>query len=271
MLRQPAAIPGQAYFRAIRYISASYPLCQALYHHAETLPSMPLYLFVLCPPYSGSTLLWKLLATSPNVSAMPTEGQFLPELKDIMRSAPWKRDQQLPWPEIRAVWHSYWDMGKPVLLEKSPPNLIRTGEIVAHFQPSRFIVLVRNPYAQAEGLMRRNGWSAQRAARFALMCLRAQRDNALTLENSLATTYEALVTQPDKLVRQLLAFVPELGSVDETASFEIHSVDGTLDRPITDLNKKKIASLAPGVRADISAVLAADEALLDFWGYGLIS
>ncbi len=32
---------------------------------------MPSYLFVLCPPYSGSTLLWKLLSTSQNVSSLP--------------------------------------------------------------------------------------------------------------------------------------------------------------------------------------------------------
>jgi hypothetical protein len=62
---------------------------------AQRFP-MSSYLFVLCPPYSGSTLLWKLLSTSANVSSLPQEAQFLPELKDIMRDSPWKADRALP-------------------------------------------------------------------------------------------------------------------------------------------------------------------------------
>jgi hypothetical protein len=47
---------------------------------------MPIHLFVLCPPYSGSTVLWKLLATSPNVSALPVEGQFLESTQGVMKN-----------------------------------------------------------------------------------------------------------------------------------------------------------------------------------------
>jgi len=131
---------------------------------------MSYYLFVLCPPYSGSTLLWKLLSTSANVSALPAEGQFLPELESLMREKPWDPAHTLPWPEIKRVWESYWNMDRPVLLEKSPPNLIRTQDILAHFHPVKFVVMVRNPYAQSEGLMRRNNWPVKRAANFSMMC-----------------------------------------------------------------------------------------------------
>ena len=127
---------------------------------------MSCYLFVLCPPYSGSTLLWKLLSTSEHVSSLPAEGQSLTELKALMRDKPWDAAQELPWPEIKAVWESYWDMGKAILLEKSPPNLIRTDDILAHFHPVKFIIMVRNPYAHSEGLIRRNGWGVRRAANF---------------------------------------------------------------------------------------------------------
>ena len=53
-----------------------------------------------------------------------------------------------------------------MLLEKSPPNIIRTADIVNHFDPVKFVIMVRNPYAHAEGLMRRNNWTATRAARW---------------------------------------------------------------------------------------------------------
>lgn len=231
---------------------------------------MSSYLFVLCPPYSGSTLLWKLLGTSQNVSTLPDEGQFLPELADIMRDKPWDPGQILPWPEIKAVWESYWDMGKPVLLEKSPPNLIRTRDILAHFQPVKFVVMVRNPYAQSEGLMRRNQWTVKRAANFSMMCLRTQLRNARDLDNALVLTYESLVQNPMQVCRQLVQFMPQLDDMDHAASFEVHSIDGSLNRPITDLNAKKIAALSADTIAAMNEVFVQHRETIEAWNYELL-
>ena len=231
---------------------------------------MSSYLFILCPPYSGSTLLWKLLSTSINVSALPMEGQFLPELKELMRDTPWNAERTLPWPQIKAVWESYWDKSKPVLLEKSPPNLIRTRDIRAHFQPVKFIVMVRNPYAQAEGLMRRNHFTATRAANFSMMCLRKQLENAQQLEDALVMTYESLVQDPVAMCAKLAAFMPVLGDMDHAGHFEVHSIDGTVNRPITDLNSKKIATLSAASLAAMNDVFAQHSATISAWGYPLI-
>ena len=114
---------------------------------------MSSYLFILCPPYSGSTVLWKLVSTSEAVSSLPTEGQFIPEVKAILRATPWRVPLQLPWKDIKAVWDRYWDPSKPLLVEKSPPHLMRTHDIVEHFNPVHFLIMVRNPYAHCEGLM----------------------------------------------------------------------------------------------------------------------
>jgi hypothetical protein len=232
---------------------------------------MSSYLFVLCPPYSGSTLLWKLLGTSQNVSTLPDEGQFLPEIVDIMRDKPWDPGHILPWSEIKAVWESYWDMGKPVLLEKSPPNLIRTRDILAHFQPVKFVVMVRNPYAQSEGLMRRNRWTVKRAANFSMMCLRTQLSNARDLDNALVLTYESLVQNPVQACQELVQFMPQLGDMDHAASFEVHSIDGTLSRPITDLNAKKIAALSADTIAAMNEVFVQHRETIEAWGYTLLA
>jgi hypothetical protein len=42
-------------------------------------------------------------------------------------------------------WSRYWDVSKPYLLEKSPPNLIRTRFLQAMFPSSYFVVLLRHP------------------------------------------------------------------------------------------------------------------------------
>ena len=94
---------------------------------------MPSYLFVLCPPYSGSTLLWKLLSTSQNVSSLPDEGQFLPELEGIMRDKPWDGSRPLPWPKIKAVGESYRrHMGKwyPAMALVQVADLLEEGALV---------------------------------------------------------------------------------------------------------------------------------------------
>jgi Sulfotransferase family len=228
---------------------------------------MSSYLFILCPPYSGSTVLWKLLATSANVSSLPLEGQFLPELENTMRDKPWDAERALPWPEIKKVWASYWDSSKPVLLEKSPPNLIRTRDILAHFEPVKFIIMVRNPYAHSEGLMRRNHWTAMRAASFSMMCLRRQLANVRELDNALVIRYESLVSDPAKTSAQLAAFMPELSDVNYEASFEVHSIDGTLNRPITDLNSKKIAALSTEDIATMHNVFLQHQDTITSWGY----
>lgn len=232
---------------------------------------MSSYLFVLCPPYSGSTVLWKLLSTSENVSSLPLEGQFLPELKKLMRDKPWDASHTLPWPEIKRVWESYWDRNKPVLLEKSPPNLIRTKDILAHFQPVKFIIMVRNPYAQCEGLIRRNNWKVTRAANFSMMCLRTQLENARELDDAQVLTYESLVQDPAQACEQLATFMPALGDMDSTASFKVHSIDGTLDRPITDLNAKKIASLPADTIASMNDIFFQHRETIEDWGYNLLN
>lgn len=228
------------------------------------------YLFVLCPPYSGSTILWKLLSTSDSVSSLPTEGQFLPELEPIMRAKPWVKEHELPWPRIKQIWDAHWDQGKPVLLEKSPPNIIRTKDIERHFQPARFVIMVRNPYAHAEGLMRRNNWTATRAARFSMMCLATQLQNRRQLDDSLVLTYEALVADPRHACARLQAFLPALGTLDAEASFEVHSVDGVVDRPIVDLNSKKIATLDEAALNDMNRVFRDQPDVLAGWGYDFI-
>ena len=235
-----------------------------------TTKNRPRYLFVLCPPYSGSTLLWKLLTTSPNVSALPAEGQFLPELEPIMRDRPWRDELSLPWPHIKSVWQSYWDTSKPILVEKSPPHLIRAQQIANHFQPVSFIVMVRNPYAVCEGLIRRNQWTAIEAAEHTLRCLQAQQKNVQQLPGLLKLTYESLTRNPAAESQRMIGFLPELESLDIQASFKIHSIDGTLDRSIVDLNPRKIAALSIDQIGDINSVLRQDMEALESWGYKLM-
>jgi hypothetical protein len=148
--------------------------------------------------------------------------------------------------------------------------MIRTHDILENFQPVRFIVMVRNPYAQAEGLMRRNNWTAARAANFSMMCLRTQLKNAQELDDALVMTYEALVQNPVEACTQMTNFMHELGDMDPTASFELDSIDGTVNRPITDLNSKKIATLCADDIAVLNEIFVQHQDTIKAWGYDLM-
>jgi len=77
------------------------------------------HLFILSPPASGSTLLWRIIQTSPKVSAFPREGKGL--VKHILAGKDrWDPLKQIPWERVKRVWYEEWDLKKPILLEKSP-------------------------------------------------------------------------------------------------------------------------------------------------------
>ena len=72
---------------------------------------------------------------SAHVSALPDEGQFLPEVRVEMRAAAWEPHVDVDWARIKTVWDGYWDHTRPILVEKSPPNAGRAQAIAEHFAP----------------------------------------------------------------------------------------------------------------------------------------
>jgi len=228
------------------------------------------FLFVLCPPFSGSTVLWRLLTTSPNVSTLPDEGQFLPSVAPLMRGDPWNPDKQVRWGEVRVEWEKVWDRTKPVLLEKSPPNIVRAFEIEQHFQPSAFISMIRNPYAFCEGHHRRLGSSMRNAAEQWVDHAGYQKKNVDGLERVFHFTYESFTNDPESICRGIKQFLPALEDLDAGSSFKAKAVDGHRPRHIQNLNEGKINLLAASEIRCINEVLQAHEALLDFFGYAII-
>ena len=88
------------------------------------------HLFILSPPFSGSTLLNEIVSSSENVSCNNNiglrEGQHLPIVKDILFTKDrWNKKKVIDWKHIHTIWDKYWDKSKNILLEKSPPNICK--------------------------------------------------------------------------------------------------------------------------------------------------
>lgn len=237
------------------------------------------YLFVLCSHSSGSTALWRLLQTSPNVSALPVEGQFVEPVGPLMRKTPWNEQAVLPWPAIKAEWEKLWDLGRPILLEKSPPHLVRAHSIEQAFSNAHFIVMVRNPYAYCEGSKRRGrtGLGYGRDASYAQIARgwvregEHQMGNLRLLQRVMCITYEELADKPAATVAKLLAFMPGLERLDSQAAHLIHSLEGWLERPLTNLNAVQIARLSAGDVAEINGVLRQHPEVMTFFGYDYLA
>lgn len=233
------------------------------------------YLFILSPPYCGSTLLHGILsssqAVSPNNTQGTREGQGLPGVKEIMfdHDRRWDETLEFDWDFIKKQWSKFWDLNKPILLEKSPPNLIRTEAISKCFKPSFFILVHRDPYAHVESLMRREKWPAEKAAAFAIKCLKYQRDNMEKLDNTMVLSYEELTNDTAGTLDRLKVFMPELSDIRIEKEYDVHNFRNQ-KLQITNLNDEKRALLSPETLKAINQVFTRDEQLLTVFGYRIM-
>ncbi|MBP7461252.1 MAG: hypothetical protein KBA26_08180 [Candidatus Delongbacteria bacterium] len=233
------------------------------------------FLFILSPPYCGSTLLSELISTSKSVSLNNPfgylEGQGLPTIRNIMFDVDrrWDESYEYNWYRIKKEWMKYWDQTCPVLLEKSPPNIIRAQSIRRNFTPSYFIILYRNPYAQCQSLIKRKKNNPVIAAEFAIKCLRHQMNNILQLNQSLQLSYESLTDNPYYISKQIKNLVPELNDIQVPDQLSAYNY---LKKKmgIMNLNHDKVSFLGRDEIKMINTVFCRHHDVLDFFNYSLM-
>lgn len=233
------------------------------------------FLFILCPPYSGSTLLSQIISSSKNVSSNNElgvrEGQLLPGVKHFMFTKNrWDMKIKYDWEKIKNVWLQYWDQSKNILLDKSSPNIMHADSIQTVFKESFFIIMIRNPYAQAEGIIRRNKASAEYAAKFVLNCLRYQKQNIENKHRSIFFTYEDLCDSPSNTFKKMTNFLPELDDINIHAKFRAHNFKTKNKMAIQNLNEEKISRLTKNQIKEINSYFIKEKYLLDLFNYTII-
>ena len=63
--------------------------------------------------------------------------------------------------KLLSEWGRYWDLTKPILLEKSPPNLIHTRYLQELVAQPYFIVIIRHPLVVAKASLKMNAQSLE--------------------------------------------------------------------------------------------------------------
>lgn len=231
------------------------------------------YLFILSPPYCGSTILHEVLSTSKNVSVNnklgAREGQTLPGVALHMYNdlhIRWDKSKTLPWKVIKIQWEKYWDQTKVVLLEKSPPNIIRAVEIENEFSPAYFLCITRNPYAFCESVIRKENISAEDAARFVIECFEHQRFNIDNLKNVLYFSYENFTNNIEKTKQEIIDFLPEIADIKTSGKFSAHNYFAQKSE-IINYNTSSIARLKRSELNKINSVFDKNKNLLKSFNY----
>ena len=231
----------------------------------------------MSPPYSGSTLLNEIISGARTVSVNnpkgTREGQQIPILRSMMFEHGYRfdRNHRYDWQYIKTVWLRYWDLSKPILLEKSPSNIARIEDIDKNFTPAQFIIFFRNPYAVCESLINRHGMKAERAAKLAITWLELQKDNInFNTQPKLTISYEELTQNPELFLDKLRIFVPEVGEIQLKQCFSAHNFTSK-PIPIQNLNDAKIAKLNDSSIKSINSVFDKYTSILDYFGYQIVS
>ena len=121
-------------------------------------------------------------------------------------------------------WGRYYDFDAPVLIEKSPPNIIRTRFLQALFPNSSFVILVRNPIPVAYSTLRRVNTSIVELLCHWTIAHRILLGDLSRLRRVFLLRYEDFVENPSYWLDCLQAFIG------------IEHSD--IDADVSDLNKK---------------------------------
>jgi hypothetical protein len=104
-------------------------------------------------------------------------------------------------------WSKYWDLTKPFLLEKSPPNLIRTRFLQAIFPGSYFIVVTRHPIAVSLATSKWAHSSLESLIEHWLQCHRLFELDRPYLRNVRVIKYEDLIRATEIELEQVYGFL----------------------------------------------------------------
>lgn len=232
------------------------------------------YLFILSPPYCGSTLFTKLISTSPHVSCNNYEGEMEGQKLDkafklINKKDRWNPDYDYDWETLKRIWMEEWDTSKYYLLEKSPPNIVRTVAIERHFSPVDFIILIRNPLSICESLHHRNNMPYEEAALQVQEYFEYQYHNKLRYENALVVHYEKLCDDPEGMVGKILYKLPLLESLEVDAKYDFHNRFSNGPIPITNNTMDKLNKISYDDKMRVRDVLEKQIQLFEMFGYDL--
>jgi Sulfotransferase family len=266
---------------------------EILYHGAlhDLQKNIKTNLFLICPNNSGSTFLKGVMANSQHTWNLKREGQHMAGFQGISTNKigaellwateKWLKyftdDESFNWPATKKAWYftaTATDPSASIFFTKSPPAIVWVEQLKHHFRNSKFIFMVRNPYAVVEGISRRKQGQNTRektlnlAANHIMKCFELQIENIERNPEGVFFTYENLCSEPDKIKALLQKLVPEL--MDLTFKKEI-PVKGNYFELLRNMNDQQTSRLNKDDLAIINGVFDRHPVNFKYFNYQRMS
>lgn len=249
------------------------------------------HLFCLSPSHGGSTFVRQAMATSLATWQAPEEvswllGRGLPALPfpsafvgvGFRRQALLADDGRYDWPNARRSWYFQAQSRSPaasVFFSQSPWHLFQADLLAARFENTRFLFMVRNPYALCEALCRsfreRHPSHARHlpleeiAATHYVACFRRLAEVMVRHAGRGALfTYETMCSAPDRVAELVGELVPAIDDLDLRQRLPVKD---RYYEDLTDMNDRHIGRLDGCQIAAMNAVFRPNEAALRHFGY----
>jgi hypothetical protein len=240
----------------------------------------PHFLFIITPPYSGSTALSELLNSSHRTMILQPrgEGQWL--VQGLCAADRWSPRKKVDYASVKAVWlRKYQEIKRltqsiDVVIEKSPPNMMRLEMLASQFRDISFMANNRNPYANAASILYRRyrGATLDAASRMQVLSTLAQEwvIRSVQIHHLIERlgvpllTYEDFCASPSSVIGKLRLPVGVTDSINPDACVKVKDYAA---QPIIDQNAHQIARLTDGEIDHVSRVLRPHADLLACFGY----
>jgi hypothetical protein len=290
----------------------------------------PHFLFVITPPYSGSTALAQVLNTARGAAILHRtgEGQWL--VPGMCAEDRWNPSKPMDWDSIRATWlcrvAELRGVAEPpavvephvpeprrvdelrrvpeprqvaesgavaperppaavegaavegaaveVVIEKSPPNLVRVDQLIKAFPNHSLMAFNRDPFAHCSSVLYRHADPAHKTDAERVDAVRMVAHGWLDRSTWLRRwieelhvvhfTYEEFCAEPATCVETLAELVPVLTTADTSSGIRVKDYE---QQELENHNARQIGLLrAPELDA-ISTVLRTQPALVEYFGY----
>jgi hypothetical protein len=104
-------------------------------------------------------------------------------------------------------WGRYWNTDKPVLIEKSPPNLIRTRFLQAMFTNTYFITIIRHPIPVSYATQKWSKTNLEDLIKHWVIAHQIYYNDKKLLKNELFLSYEDMINSPSKIFSYISEFL----------------------------------------------------------------
>ncbi|MEJ2557109.1 MAG: sulfotransferase [Anaerolineae bacterium] len=178
---------------------------------------------------SGTTLLFRCLRDHPQISGFEgpnvpaDEGQHLQTVypRDKAYGGPGRfafdpsanLDETSPLATVDNAkklcqeWGIFWDLEKPILLEKTPQNLIQSRFLNALFPQAKFIMIMRHPIAVTFATQKLWGGTVHSLLEHWLRCHEILAADRGQLQDIFILKYEDFVARPETILNEIFAFL----------------------------------------------------------------